>query len=96
MDNPCPNIAMPPARKDSVLRPYDVPVRPESVVDLDFKRTREQKIIGLINIARSFNVLGKPYILKKCFAYAKNSLNKAGVRFIEEDATISRPVKFDA
>ena len=96
MDYYCPNIAMPPARKDSNLRPYDIPVRPESVVDLEFKRNREQKIIGLINIARSFNVLGKPYILKKCFAYARTALKDAGVRFVDEDATMSHPVRFDS
>lgn len=81
MSNYCPSIPMPEARKESALRPYDLPVRQESIVDLGFKRTRDQKIVGLVGLARSYNALGKTFILKKELMFAKSALIQAGVQF---------------
>ena len=87
MSNYCPNIEMPPARKDSERRPYDAPIRAESIIDLNFKRTREQKIRGLIGLAISYNALGKNFILKQEFKYAAQALENAGVKFSVEGYT---------
>lgn len=88
MSNYCPSIKMPEARKDSALRPYDIPVREESIIDLDFKRTREQKIAGLVGIATSYNALGKTFVLKKNMMFAKKALEAAKVRFIVDEPHI--------
>lgn len=90
MSNYCPSIAMPEARKESALRPYDLPVRQESIIDLNFKRTREQKIAGLVGLAASYNALGKTFILKQEMIYAKNALMAARARFVMEGETNAR------
>lgn len=86
MSNYCPSIAMPKPRKDvEMKRPYDVPVRPESIVNLDFKRTRAQKITGLVALAQMTNTLGKAFIVKREYEYAMDALMAAKVRFFHED-----------
>lgn len=84
MSNYCPSIPMPAARKDSARRPYDVPVREESIIDLHYKRTQEQKIIAIVGIGASYNALGKTFVLKKSMLFAKKALKAARVRFIIE------------
>lgn len=88
MSNYCPSIPMPEARKESALRPYDVPVREESIIDLNFKRTRNEKIVGLVGLARSYNALGKTFVLKKELIFAKNALMQAGVKFVLDCLTL--------
>lgn len=86
MSNYCPSIAMPEARKDAeVRRPYDLPVRPESIVDLNFKRTKAEKITGLVALAQMSNTLGKAFIVKKEYEFAMDALIEARVRFFHED-----------
>ena len=91
MSNYCPSIAMPEDRKDAeVKRPYDVPVRPESVIDLNFKRTCSEKVVGLVAMARMSNSLGKTFILKRQYKYALEALISSKVSFVlEEEETTS-------
>lgn len=85
MSNYCPSIPMPEARKESARRPYDLPVRQESIVDLDFKRTREQKIAGIVGLAISYNALGKTFVLNKNLMFAKSALEAAKARFVIDE-----------
>ena len=70
-------------------RPYDAQVRPESIIDLNFKRTPSEKIPGLIAFARSYNALGSSFILKNGYGYAIDALTAAGVRFRMEEPVLN-------
>jgi hypothetical protein len=81
--NNCPNIKMPPPREDIERgrRPYDVPLRAEATVDLDFERTfydRQQAFVGL---GLAMNALGNVFKLKHKYISASWALQRAGVRF---------------
>lgn len=90
MSNYCLSIAMPEARDESpIKRPYDEPVRPESLIDLNFKRTLNQKIRGLVAIAQMSNTLGKAFVVKKEHEFAIDALIAAKVHFIPEGVKIT-------
>lgn len=80
--NPCPKIAMPEAREEKrVSRPYDLPPRPESIIDLDFKRTSNDRINAFIGLGLAKNALGQTLMLKQKFSFACPALYHAKVRF---------------
>lgn len=61
--------------------PSHVQPRPESVIDLEFTRTREQKITALIALGRANNKLGKRFKLKYNYSFAIPKLKEHGVKF---------------
>jgi hypothetical protein len=61
--------------------PSHVQPRADSIIDLNFKRTREEKITALIAMARMSNSLGKTFNLKYNYSFAIPHLEAARVRF---------------
>ncbi len=89
MSSYCPSIKMPEARKESSRkRPYDVPVRPESIIDLNYEKTFFNKVQAFIAIGRSMNALGHTLKLKEKYMTASYYLDKASIKYvIVEDET---------
>ncbi len=48
-------------------------------------KTAQSKIYGLISLAKMQNEMGKTFILKQGFGFAKSALEAAGVRFRMEE-----------
>ena len=63
------------------LRAYDVPPRPESFIDLDFKRNEEQLILGIVATAKCLNNVGMLYELSAKNAFAAPYLQKEKIKF---------------
>lgn len=56
--------------------------RANSVINLDFKRTEEEKITAIVEMGRAMNVLGKTFNLDARFEFAVERLVTSGIRFV--------------
>lgn len=65
----------------SCIRPYDAPIRPESIIDFDFTRTREEKIVAIMAMARAFNALGQTFKLKYNFSFMVARFEKFHIKY---------------
>jgi len=61
--------------------PSHMPPRPDSVIDLDFRRSNENKIKALIALGQSANMLGKTFKLKQKYIHCTHYLQKENIKF---------------
>lgn len=92
MSNYCPSIQMPADRRESARRPYDVPVREASTIDINFQRTAQDRVDAFVAIGRSMNILGKTFQLKQKYSYASWALERATIKYeiVEDETSVSQ------
>ena len=56
--------------------------RANSVIDLEFKRTEEEKIVAIVEMGRAMNALGKTFNLNAKFGFAFERLVTSGISFV--------------
>lgn len=56
--------------------------RANSVIDLDFKRTEEEKIVAIVEMGKAMNALGKTFNFNPRFEFAFERLVTSGIRFV--------------
>lgn len=56
--------------------------RTNSVIDLNFKRTEEEKITAIVEMGKAMNALGKTFNLDARFEFAVERLVISNVRFV--------------
>lgn len=81
MHNYCSHIPMPPANPYWELRPYDIPIRSDSIIDLNYRRSRQEKINAILGLARCAYLLGQKYKLNFKHSFAAAVLRDYGLPF---------------
>lgn len=85
MSNLCPNIKMPPARKEgsSLIRhaSHAPASRPEDFIDTDFKLTFYKRVQAFVAIGRALNILGHTFKLKEKYITAAWILDREKIRY---------------
>lgn len=68
------------------IHPAHAKPHPGSIIDVNFKLTRQQKINGIVHLARCTNMLGKLYKLQFKYSYAIPALKENNLNFEVIDA----------